>query len=466
MKDNLELYLDRLSSLAKRSSTLSVDKKKVTERYYFIQKQDDKYLNLVADHNFNIDKKKSSKLSNLKRFNRVSLLYVSIDGFKRLTNHPLAENLIDKLDELKLLFDEIAKKYSIVKIKTIGDSFVFGGGMLEENRTNPIDVILAAFEMQQAAIDVNGGENGSSFWDVSIGIHTGPVLAEPTNRRSSPFRLAGSSVDLTCRLGMACNPGEIHISSMTYELIKEFFECKYSGKMPVKYKGAIEMYTVVGLLPQLQDAKKTNELNRKFLTKYSLIQFIDIQEHILDMLEQELPNNLYYHNVKHTIDVVTGVELIGWAEGLNEEEILILKFAAIFHDTGHTLGYDQHEYHGTIIARKFLAKYHYPEDIIEKICELIMATEYPPEPKNKLEEVICDSDLDYLGRSDFIPVSEKLYDELKVRDMIGSYNDWIKRQLSFIKGHQYFTETARNLRQVNKYNQIERLEKLLTNNIS
>ena len=67
-----------------------------------------------------------------------------------------------------------------------------------------------------------------------------------------------------------------------------------------------------------------------------MIQFTDLQEMVLDKLEKELPQNLYYHNVKHTVDVVTQVELIGLGEGVADEELLLLKTAALFHDTGHT----------------------------------------------------------------------------------------------------------------------------------
>ena len=74
---------------------------------------------------------------------------------------------------------------------------------------------------------------------------------------------------------------------------------------------------------------------------------------------------------------------------------------------------------------------------------------------------MCDSDLDYLGRSDFIPVSNSLYKELKERDMVGSLQEWNNKQLSFITNHQYYTKTALQLREVNKQQQIERLELLI-----
>ena len=129
---------------------------------------------------------------------------------------------------------------------------------------------------------------------------------------------------------------------------------------------------------------------------------------MLNKLESELPKQLYYHNIKHTIDVVTQVELIGLGEEVTDHDLLILKTAALFHDSGHILGYDDHERYSTLIAREILPDYYYTQTQIEQICELIMSTQMPPKPKNKLEEIMCDADLDYLGRSDMIPVSTLL----------------------------------------------------------
>ena len=222
------------------------------------------------------------------------------------------------------------------------------------------------------------------------------------------------------------------------------------------------MFAVKGLRPEYSINGEGIAPNDMFETKFKLIQFTDMQEIILDKLEKELPQFLYYHNVKHTVDVVTEVELIGWAEGCTDDEVLLLKTAGLFHDVGHTVGYDNHENHSCVMAREFLPKYGYTEEQIEKICEIIMATQMPPKPNNLLENIICDADLDYLGRSDMIPVSNTLYKELKEQNKIGTFNDWNKLQVKFISGHQYFTQTARSLREVNKQKQIERIEKLIT----
>ena len=160
---------------------------------------------------------------------------------------------------------------------------------------------------------------------------------------------------------------------------KEFFKSDRLGQMPVKYKGNINMYSVEGFLPELQSASSELIPNHTYRVKYLTLKFMDIQEELLDYLEQNLPDHLYYHNVKHTIDVTTEVELIGWAEGVSEEDILLLKLAALFHDAGHTISYANHEYHSTVMAREKLSAYDFTLSQIDKVCSLIMATKMPPE---------------------------------------------------------------------------------------
>jgi adenylate cyclase len=231
--------------------------------------------------------------------------------------------------------------------------------------------------------------------------------------------------------------------------------------MPVKYRGDIELYYVKGIKSNYSLQGKGIIPNKKFSVRFGLIQFTDLQELMLNKLEKELPQYLFYHNVKHTIDVVTQAELIGIGENVDDEELLLLKTAALFHDSGHILAYDDHEHYATLIAREVLPDYFYTQRQIDIICELIMATKMPPQPKNKLEKIICDSDLDYLGRSDMIPVSNSLFRELKEMDKIDSLKQWNQLQIKFISGHQYFTKTAQSLREVNKQKQIERIQKLI-----
>ncbi len=465
--ESIEDYILRITRLANRSKDLNEQLQGLVGRYELLQRQNEKYLNLLSEHSFEeIEARLKSPEQKMKKFKMASVLFANIHGFDELNSRPDAQMLIDTLDELYRRFDEIAKKHNIIKIKTIGDSFLFVAGIQEENRTNPIDIVMAALEMQHTVKKeiINGDKN--PFWKISLGIHTGPVYGKATGKKNSPYSISGESANVSSRIGRASKPGDINISVMTYELIKEFFKFESSGEMPVKYSGTLGMYKAQGFLSGFQSKEDPLKTNRAFHTNYGLIQFLDIQEELLDILEKKLPKNLYYHNIKHTIDVITEVELIGWAEGLTEEEILLLKLAGLFHDSGHTIDYKNHEEHGAQIAKDILTNYNYPKENIDTVCRLIMSTKFPPSPKDKLEQVICDSDLDYLGRSDFIPVSNLLYKELKENNMIGSIDEWNMLQINFIKNHQYYTKTARHLREVNKQNQINRLKELFKSNVS
>lgn len=398
------------------------------------------------------------------KFNMATVLFADIHGFSKLVETMDSSALMDELDEILYEFDRIAAKYKIEKIKTIGDTYMCAGGIPVKNITNPIDVVMAAMEMRNHLEEYEIGKHGRDerIWELKIGIHTGPVTATVTGKKKVNYDIKGDTVNTASRIEAVSENGSILLSVMTYELVKEFFDTEYSGKLPVKYKGDLQLYTLKGLKTEFSINGEGIIPNESFRIKFGLIQFTDIQEIILDKLEKDLPDYLYYHNVKHTVDVVTEVELIGWGENCTDEEILLLKTAGLFHDVGHTVSYDNHEYHGTVIAREMLPKYDYTQTQIDRICEIIMATKLPPQPKNLLQNIICDSDLDYLGRSDFIPVSNTLYEELKAQNKMGSLNDWNKIQVKFISGHQYFTATARSLREVNKQLQIERIQSLIT----
>ena len=398
------------------------------------------------------------------KFNMTTVLFADIHGFSKLVEGLESSAIMDELDEILYEFDSITKKYKIEKIKTIGDTYMCAGGIPVKNITNPIDVVMAAIEMrnfiQKYEKEKRGLEN--RIWDLKFGIHTGPVTASITGKKKITYDIKGDTVNTASRVEAVSENGIILVSVMTYELIKEFFDCEYFGKLPVKYKGDLQMYEVKGIKAEFSKDGDGQTPNAAFRIQFGLIQFTDIQEIILDKLEKELPDYLFYHNVKHTVDVVTEVELIGWGEGCSDEEILLLKTAGLFHDAGHTVAYDNHEFYGTELVRKMLPIYNYTQGQIDCICEIIMSTKLPPRPKTLLENIICDSDLDYLGRSDFIPVSNTLYEELKAQNKIGTLNDWNKIQVKFISGHQYFTSTARSLREVNKQLQIERIQSLIT----
>ena len=459
--DSKDQLLKRLARLARQNKELELQLKKLGRERDALLNDNERFRVLLEKHKLHANGGEEDERS--LKFNMVTVLFADIHGFSKLIEDMDSALLMDELDEILCEFDRIVAKYHIQKIKTIGDTYMCAGGIPAKNITNPVDVVMAATEMRNYLDSYETSKRGTDkVWELKIGIHTGPVTAALTGKKKMAYDIKGETVNTASRIEAVSEKGTILISVMTYELVKEFFKCEYFGKLPVKYTGDLQMYQVRGLLPELSDDNLGREPNGSFRTKFGLIQFTDIQEIILDKLEKELPGFLHYHNVKHTVDVVTEVELIGWAEGCSDEEILLLKTAGLFHDAGHTVTYDGHEQQGTLLARQMLPGYGYTDDQIETICSIIMSTQLPPKPRNLLEKIICDSDLDYLGRSDFIPVSNTLFEELKAQNKITKLNDWNKLQVKFISGHQYFTATARSLREVNKQLQIERIQSLIT----
>jgi adenylate cyclase len=450
-KQNQDLE-EQLKNLEKLNEKLTGENEKVKALY---EKLSPESLKDASD-----GEKKESSL----KFNMTTVLFADIHGFSKLIEGMDSSAVMDELDEILFEFDAIVTRFKIEKIKTIGDTFMCAGGIPVKNITNPVEVVMAAMEMRNFLEKFEMIQKGRNnhIWDLKIGIHTGPVTATISGKKKVNYDIKGDTVNTASRVEAVSDNASILISVMVYELVKEFFECEYFGKLPVKYKGDLQMYRVKGLKSEFSVDGKGILPNEAFRIKFGLIQFTDMQEIILDKLEKELPDYLFYHNVKHTVDVVTEVELIGWGEGCTDEEILLLKTAGLFHDAGHTIAYDNHEFYGTELAKEILPKYNYSAEQIERICSIIMSTKLPPRPTNLLENIICDSDLDYLGRSDFIPVSNMLYEELKAQNKMGSLNDWNKIQVKFISGHQYFTQTARSLREVNKQLQIERIQSLIT----
>ena len=169
-----------------------------------------------------------------------------------------------------------------------------------------------------------------------------------------------------------------------------------------------------------------------------------IHDHVVAMLHAGLPISLSYHNISHTLDVMQQCYIIATEEGITDHQTLFeLQIAALYHDTGFLFVYYGHEEKSCELAREQLPSFGLTNDQIDRICELIMATKVPQQPNTHLQEIICDADLDYLGRPDFFETGNKLHLELMAYNLIDGKHDWEERQLQFLESHQYFTQTSR-----------------------
>jgi uncharacterized protein len=185
------------------------------------------------------------------------------------------------------------------------------------------------------------------------------------------------------------------------------------------------------------------------------MEFKKVKKFILTKLKKELPKNLTYHSANHIKDVYAAAKTLAKMEKVTGEDRTLLLTAVLFHDSGFLWQHYEHEQVSCEIVREYLPAYGYTLEQIERICGMIMATKIPQSPKNKLEEIICDADLDYLGRDDFFAIGNGLYKELCMYGIIDNENDWNKVQARFLDKHKFFTESAKKLRKGQKDEHVE-----------
>lgn len=162
-------------------------------------------------------------------------------------------------------------------------------------------------------------------------------------------------------------------------------------------------------------------------------------------LSENLADNLFYHDLQHTLDVWIACQVLAEHERLDVGDRQLLEAAALFHDTGFTKQYFKNEPIGAELAAARLPQFGFEPKEIATVERLILATAYPGNPKDLLEEIICDADLEYLGRPDFKEVSSGLFREFLDQGIVKSEGDWLKLQVDFLKNHYFHTSTARRL---------------------
>jgi uncharacterized protein len=172
-------------------------------------------------------------------------------------------------------------------------------------------------------------------------------------------------------------------------------------------------------------------------------------------LSEELSPNYSYHSPEHTQDVLQAAMMYAELEHIDERDKELLKVAVLLHDSGFILTAKEHEKQSCELAKEYLPHYDYTSFEINSICGMIMATKIPQTPQNKLEEIICDADLDYLGRSDFWEIGELLFKELQYLQILQSEEDWNRLQIDFLAKHRYFTEHAIDLRNKTKLTHLQ-----------
>ncbi|MGC8623413.1 MAG: HD domain-containing protein [Candidatus Micrarchaeia archaeon] len=187
-----------------------------------------------------------------------------------------------------------------------------------------------------------------------------------------------------------------------------------------------------------------------------------LRRHVMELMSSPAFAKLYYHNIIHTNDVYESSKRYAEEEQIEKEYVEPLLAAALLHDIGYAKQYDANEPIGAEMAGEMLPKFGFDSEEVKLAQKLILATEFPQHPKDELEYIICDADLDTLGTDRFLLRSLDLMDELEAnKGKRYTLAEWYRSQLSLLESHKYFTNSARRLREEGQNANIEKVRKLL-----
>lgn len=189
----------------------------------------------------------------------------------------------------------------------------------------------------------------------------------------------------------------------------------------------------------------------------------DVRAFVQDYYQKNIAEQFLFHNFAHTQDVVNAARLMAEkSERLTPKAISLLEIAAWFHDTGYSQGPDGHEHRSVETARRFLTDRDVPEEDIQIIERIILATSLNATPETLSEEILRDADFSHLGSEQYWDRCSRLRQELLMTQQdFKTEAEWAAYELDFITRHQYHTLIARGLYEVTKQKNIKRLKKYL-----
>jgi len=377
-----------------------------------------------------------------------TILFSDIRGFTSMSETMPPNEVVETLNDYFNLMIEIIFKYNGTLDKIIGDALMVIYGAPNSSDKDTENAVLTAIEMQEKLIEFNQQRIIHSKLPITIGIgiNRGKVISGNIgSRQQMNFTVIGDSVNLASRLCSAAKADEIIVSDTVWKQVKHNKLFKGRKLNPIKVKGKVKPIEIREVLYQKPAFN--------YEVAYKMIE---------DFLIAHLPKDYTYHTIHHIRDVVVQSERIAKKEKINKEDIADLKLAAWLHDVGYIWEPARHEARGAEYATTVLNAMDFPSQKINKINGMILATKIPQSPKNILEQIICDADLDYLGREGYEENSLLLLQELRLKKEVTDL-DWLKIQDQFLSKHAYFTKTSNSTRNTLKAKVLANIKAQLKN---
>jgi adenylate cyclase len=201
-----------------------------------------------------------------RHFPLVSVLFGDFYGFTRLAARLEPAVLVQTLDCYFAAFDDAVDRHGLEKIKTIGDSYMCAGGLPLPSRSHVVDSCLAALQMQASVGRLNREREtfDQEAWRMRIGLHAGPVMAGVVGRRKFTYDIWGDVVNIAQRMEEAGEPGRINISEAVHHRVSRLFDCEPRGLCEVRGKGAMPMFFLNRIRPELSADAGGLEPNERF----------------------------------------------------------------------------------------------------------------------------------------------------------------------------------------------------------